>query len=108
MGIDTKHIYGLAMALSMAIVGIAGIFLAIRTNFAPSDGPLRLLFAFEAVIIGGMGSLWGTLIGGMVLGVAQSIGSKLDPGWGTLTGHLAFLAILLFKPNGLFPRTRDR
>jgi branched-chain amino acid transport system permease protein len=108
MGIDNRHVYGLAMGLAMAIVGIAGVYLAIRTNVDPSVGPGRLLFAFEAVIIGGLGSLWGTLAGGVILGVSQSIGFKLDPGWGILTGHLAFLAILVFRPNGLFPRTRDQ
>jgi branched-chain amino acid transport system permease protein len=107
MGVDNRHIYGLAMAIAMAIVGIAGVYLAIRTNFDPSVGPGRLLYAFEAVIIGGLGSLWGTLAGGMILGVSQAIGFRLDPGWGVLTGHLAFLTVLVFRPNGLFARTRD-
>ena len=108
MGINNRHIYGLAMALAMAIVAIAGVFLAIRSNISPAEGPARLLYAFEAVIIGGLGSLWGTLVGGIILGVAQSIGLKADPGWGTLAGHLAFLAVLVVRPNGLFARTRDR
>lgn len=108
MGIHTHHIYGLAMALSMAVVAIAGVYLAVRTNFDPSIGPARLLYAFEAVIIGGLGSLWGTLAGGVILGVFQTIGFRLDPGWGILTGHLAFLVILVLRPNGLFPKTRDR
>lgn len=108
MGIHTHHIYGLAMALSMMVVAIAGVYLAIRTSFDPSVGPTRLLFAFEAVIIGGLGSLWGTLAGGVILGVSQSIGAKLDPGWGVLTGHLTFLAVLMLRPNGLFPKTRNK
>jgi len=108
MGINNRHIYGVAMALAMGIVALAGIFLALRANISPADGPLRLLYAFEAVIIGGLGSLWGTLAGGMILGVAQAIGLKADPGWGILAGHLAFLAVLVVRPNGLFPRTRDR
>ena len=108
MGIDNRHVYGLAMAIALAIVGIAGVYLAIRTNFNPTIGPGRLLYAFEAVIMGGLGSLWGTLAGGMMLGVSQAIGFRLDPGWGILTGHLTFLAVLIFRPNGLFPRTRDR
>ena len=107
MGIDHRHIYGLAMAVALVLVGIAGIFLGIRTNFDPALGPSRLLFAFEAVIIGGLGSIWGTLAGGVILGVAQNIGAKIDPGWQILAGHLAFLAILVLRPNGLFPRTRD-
>lgn len=108
MGIKEQHIYGLAMALAMGIVGIAGVYLAIRTNFDPTAGPGRLLYAFEAVIIGGLGSLWGTLAGGIILGVSQAIGFRFDPGWGILTGHLAFLTVLVFRPNGLFPRTRDQ
>lgn len=106
MGIDNRKLYGLAMALSLGIVAIAGIFLGVRTTFAFSSGPDRLLFAFEAVIIGGLGSLWGTLVGGVILGVAQTIGAKLSPGWGVLTGHLVFLAVLLFRPSGLFAPAR--
>ena len=107
MGIDHRHIYGLAMAVALILVGIAGIFLGIRSNFDPSLGPSRLLFAFEAVIIGGLGSIWGTLAGGVILGVAQNVGAKIDPGWQILAGHIAFLAVLVLRPNGLFPRTRD-
>jgi branched-chain amino acid transport system permease protein len=106
MGIDRDRLYALAMALSLAIVAIAGIFLGIRTTFAFSSGPDRLLFAFEAVIIGGLGSLWGTLVGGVILGVAQTIGARLSPGWGVLTGHLVFLAVLLLRPAGLFAKSR--
>ncbi len=107
MGIDNRHVFGLAMAIALAVVAIAGVFLSIRTNFDPSIGPGRLLFAFEAVIIGGLGSLWGTLAGGVILGVAQAIGAKLNPGWQILAGHLAFIVVLVLRPNGLFPRIRD-
>ncbi len=107
MGINHRHIFALAMAISLFLVGIAGIFLGIRTSFDPSIGPSRLLFAFEAVIIGGLGSIWGTLAGGIILGLAQNIGAKINPGWQILAGHVAFLLILLVRPNGLFPRTRD-
>jgi branched-chain amino acid transport system permease protein len=107
MGIENRKIYGIAMALAMGLVAIAGVFLAIRTTFDPSAGPARLLYAFEAVIIGGLGSLWGTLAGGLVLGVAQTIGFALSPAWGIAFGHIAFLLVLLFRPNGLFPKTRD-
>ena len=91
----------------MIFTAIAGVLLAIRTNFDPAAGPIRLIFAFEAVIIGGLGSLWGTLIGGMVLGIAQSVGAALSPTWQILAGHIAFLIILIIRPSGLFPRTRD-
>jgi branched-chain amino acid transport system permease protein len=108
MGIDNRHIYALAMAIALAVVGISGILLGIGTTFDPALGPSRLLFAFETVIIGGMGSMWGTLAGGMILGVTQTIGFRIDPGWGGLLGHGAFLAVLLFRPSGLFPKTRER
>lgn len=105
VGIDNRRLYGLAMAISLATVAVAGIFLAIRTSFTPTTGPLRLIFAFEAVIIGGLGSLWGTLLGGIVLGVSQSIGAQISPGWDVLAGHLVFLAVLLVRPTGLLGRT---
>ena len=104
MGLNKRHIFGLAMALSLAVTAVAGIFLGIRTSFDPSVGGGRLIFGFEAVIIGGLGNLWGTLIGGIILGVAQNIGAQINPGWQLLSGHIAFLIILVIKPKGLFPR----
>jgi branched-chain amino acid transport system permease protein len=104
MGLDRRTVFAWAMALSMAVVAVAGVFLAIRANFDPYIGPSRLIFGFEAVIIGGLGNLWGTLAGGVVLGVAQAIGAKIDPGYQLLAGHIAFLAILALRPRGLFPR----
>jgi branched-chain amino acid transport system permease protein len=76
----------------------------VRTNFDPAIGPARLIFGFEAVIIGGLGSLWGTLFGGILLGVAQGIGAHIDPGWQMLAGHIAFLIVLAARPEGLFPK----
>jgi len=108
MGVDRQHVYALAMAIASAVVAVAGVFLVMRTTISPTDGPARLLYSFEAVIIGGLGSLWGTLLGGVILGVAQTIGAKLNPGWGVLAGHLAFLAVLMFRPQGLLPKTRER
>jgi branched-chain amino acid transport system permease protein len=104
MGLENRRVFAWAMALSMAVVAVAGVFLAIRTNFDPFIGPSRLLFGFEAVIIGGLGNLWGTLAGGVILGVAQGIGAKIDPGYQVLAGHVAFLIILAVRPRGLFPR----
>lgn len=101
MGIDHKHLYGLAMAIAFATVGLAGVFLGARTTFAPGSGSNQLLFGFEAVVIGGLGSLWGTLLGGIVLGVSQTVGNQASIGWDLLTGHLVFLAVLLFRPHGL-------
>jgi len=104
MGLDNRHVFALAMAVSLAVIAVAGILIAIRTNFDPAIGPARLIFGFEAVIIGGLGSMWGTLAGGIILGVSQAIGAHIDPGWQQLAGHLAFLAILAVRPQGLFPK----
>ncbi len=104
MGLNRRHIFGLAMALALGVTAIAGIMLGIRTSFDPSIGGGRLIFGFEAVIIGGLGNLWGTLVGGVILGVAQTVGAKIDPGWQLLAGHVAFLVILAVRPQGLFPR----
>lgn len=106
MGLDNRHVFGLAMALAMAVVAVSGVFLGVRTNFDPAIGPARLVFGFEAVIIGGLGSLWGTLAGGVILGVAQAIGARIDPGWQLLAGHLAFLFVLAVRPQGLFPKIK--
>jgi branched-chain amino acid transport system permease protein len=107
MGIDNRNLYSIALGIAMIFTALAGVLFAIRTNFDPAAGPIRLILAFEAVIIGGLGSVWGTLIGGMVLGIAQSVGAALSPTWQILAGHIAFLIILIVRPSGLFPRTRD-
>jgi branched-chain amino acid transport system permease protein len=108
VGIDAHHVYGIAMALALGTVAIAGVFLGIRTTFGPADGPVRLIFAFEAVVIGGLGSLWGTLVGGIILGVSQTLGNQIGPQYQILAGHLVFLAVLIFRPTGLFARQTVR
>ena len=107
MGADNRKVYAFAMAVAFAVVALAGVLMASRTNFDPTIGPGRLLFAFEAVIMGGLGSLWGTLIGGIILGVAQAIGATIKPGYQILAGHLVFLLVLIFRPRGFFPRSVD-
>ena len=104
MGIDNRRIYALATAIALTTVGLAGVYLGIRTQFNPTYGDVTLIFAFEAVIIGGLGSLWGTLLGGVVLGIAQTIGAQINPAYGILIGNLVFLAILAFRPTGLMPK----
>ena len=106
MGLDNRHVFALAMALSLAVIAVAGVFIAVRTNFDPAIGPARLIFGFEAVIIGGLGSMWGTLAGGIILGVSQAVGAQINPGWQLLAGHLAFLVILALRPEGLFPKVK--
>ncbi len=104
MGLDKRKVYAWAMALCLAVVAIAGVFIGMRANFDPAIGPGRLIFGFEAVIIGGLGNLWGTLAGGVILGVAQGIGAQIHPGFQVLAGHLVFLLVLAVRPRGLFPR----
>jgi branched-chain amino acid transport system permease protein len=100
-GVDSRHVYALVTGVAVAIVAVAGVLLAMKTTFSPTSGPTRLLFAFEAVVIGGLGSLWGTLAGGLVLGVAQTVGAQIDPAYGILAGHLVFLAVLALRPQGI-------
>lgn len=107
MGIRPRRIFALATGIAMVMAAIAALYLGARANFDPSIGPARLLYAFEAVIIGGLGSLWGTLAGGLVIGVAQAFGAALNPEWQILAGHIAFVAVLLLRPRGLFPRAMD-
>lgn len=104
MGIDVKHVYAIAMAISFAVIAIAGALVSVRTTFDPTSGPTRLLYAFEAVIIGGLGNLWATLLGGVVLGIAQTVGAQINPNWQTLSGHLVFLLVLMLRPKGFFPK----
>ena len=106
MGLNARKVYAQATALAFVLVGLAGALQGMRTTIAPSDGPMLLLFAFEAVIIGGMGSFWGTLAGAMLLGLTQQIGFRIDPGWGIWAGHAMFLLVLVLRPQGLFPKTR--
>jgi branched-chain amino acid transport system permease protein len=106
MGLDAKKVYALATAIAFVLIAAAGLLQGMRTTVSPADGPVLLLFAFEAVIIGGMGSFWGTLAGALLLGVTQQIGFRLDPGWGIWFGHLVFLVVLVLRPQGLFPKTR--
>ncbi len=107
MGIRPRNVFAIATGLALVVATIAALYLGIRANFDPTIGPARLIYAFEAVIIGGLGSLWGTLAGGIVIGVAQALGAAINPEWQILAGHVAFVAVLLVRPRGLFPRAND-
>jgi branched-chain amino acid transport system permease protein len=104
MGIRPDRVFATATAIAMLVVTIAALYLGTRANFDPNIGPARLIYAFEAVIIGGLGSLWGTLAGGIIIGVAQTLGAAVNPEWQILAGHVAFLIVLLVRPRGLFPK----
>ena len=104
LGADYRHLFGVAAALASGTVAFAGLALGMYTSVAPSSGPSYLLYGFAAVVIGGLGSLWGTLAGGMVLGVATTLGSLVDPDFGSMLPYLVFLAVLAVRPEGLFPK----
>ncbi|RWN48452.1 MAG: branched-chain amino acid ABC transporter permease [Mesorhizobium sp.] len=101
-GINPRAVYAMATAAAVGILGFAAVFQALRSTVAPADGPAQLIYAFEAVIIGGMGTLWGAFAGSMVLGISQAIGFRIDPGFGVLAGHIVFLIVLATRPQGLF------
>lgn len=103
VGSNAKHIYGVATAIAFVTIALAGMMYGMRSAISPSIGPSQLIFAFEAVVIGGLGSLWGTLLGGMVLGVTQTVSAYFDPSLSLLAGHLVFLIVLAFRPQGLLP-----
>ena len=103
-GVNPQKIYATATAIGVGILGLAAVFAALRATVSPADGSAQLIYAFEAVIIGGMGSIWGAFWGAMVLGIAQAIGLRIDPGLGILFGHLVFLVVLAIRPQGLMAR----
>ena len=95
VGVDARAVYARATAIAIATAAVAGVFYGMRTSFDPNAGASELLFAFEAVVIGGIGSLWGTLWGGILLGVAQNVGAQINPEYFALGGHVVFLAVLV-------------
>jgi branched-chain amino acid transport system permease protein len=104
-GADYRHVFGIAAALAFATVALAGIAYGLSSDLAPTTGTdTILLFAFAAVVIGGLGSLWGTLLGGVVLGVAQQIGAQINISDEVLAGYIVFLAVLVLRPQGLISR----
>ena len=108
MGIDNRRLYLVATSIALGTVAVGGFFLGTLTTCDPGAGATTLIFAFEAVVIGGLGSLWGTLVGGVVLGVAQTVGAAIDPAYGGLAGHLVFLLVLAGRPRGLLPAAAAR
>jgi branched-subunit amino acid ABC-type transport system permease component len=104
-GADYRHVFGICAALAFATVALAGISYGMTTVVSPTTGTdTILLFAFAAVVIGGLGSLWGTLVGGIVLGVSQEIGAQINISYTLLAGYIVFLAVLVVRPQGLTTR----
>lgn len=108
MGVDRRHVFSMVMALSAALAALAGMLLAMRTSVTPFSGVERLLIAFEVVVIGGLGSIWASLLGGLALGLVHVISFRLDPASGLLYGHILLLLVLLARPEGLAGRQRTR
>jgi branched-chain amino acid transport system permease protein len=104
-GADYRHVFGIAAALAFATVALAGLAYGMTTVVVPTTGTdTILLFAFAAVVIGGLGSLWGTLLGGVILGVAQQVGSQINISYELLAGYAVFLLVLVIRPQGLTTR----
>ncbi|MGV0820329.1 branched-chain amino acid ABC transporter permease [Martelella sp. AMO21009] len=109
---EAAHLVGLKvaglMATAMALVGITEAFsgglMSIWTNFDPSSGSSRLLIAFEVVVLAGLGSFWGVLVGGIIIALAQTFGGMIDSAYQMLAGHVVFLILFLARPQGLFPK----
>ncbi|MFN3954763.1 MAG: branched-chain amino acid ABC transporter permease [Pararhodobacter sp.] len=108
MGVDRRRVFATVMGLSAALAAIAGMLLAMRTSVTPFSGTERLLIAFEVIVIGGLGSIWASMLGGLALGVVHALGFRLDPASGLLYGHLLLLVILLARPEGLAGKRRVR
>ena len=105
MGINTKRIYAWAMAIAGGTAAIAGVLVGMTFTFYPHTGPDYLIIAFGVVIVGGLGSLMGTFMGGLILGLAQILGAHfLGPGFQLLSGYIILLIVLAFKPTGLFAK----
>jgi len=96
-GVDARRAHRAAAAIAVALAALAGVFLAMRGQVTPYSGPAQLIFAFEAVVIGGLGSIWGTLIGGIILGVSQALGGLISNQVSLLSGHLVFIAVLMWR-----------
>jgi branched-chain amino acid transport system permease protein len=106
MGVNPGRVYNVVMGLALALASVAGMLLAMRSSFTPYSGVERLLIAFEVVVLGGLGTFWGAMVGGIILGVAELVGLRFDPNAGPLYAHLLFLTGVLLRPSGLFgPRS---
>jgi branched-chain amino acid transport system permease protein len=106
VGIRVRPVFAGVAGIAVATAALAGIFIGTIGTFDPFQGTNSLIFAFEAVVIGGIGSLWGTLAGGMALGVTQVVVGQVNQAYAVLAVHLLFLAVLAVRPGGLFASHR--
>lgn len=101
MGVNIKRAYGIAMGIAMATAAVAGLGVGLRWTFYPSSGAEYLLIAFGVVVIGGMGSIPGTLVAGLVFGLAQVAGGA---NYGLFISYIVLLIMLAVRPQGLFSK----
>ncbi|WP_426397311.1 branched-chain amino acid ABC transporter permease [Ralstonia sp. R-29] len=106
VGINDRSFFSLVTGFVLVVISLAAVLYGVRTPFSPTAGPERLLYAFEAVVLGGLGNLWGTFIGALVVGLGQVVGARVHTGLGAFFGHLVFLVVLMAKPDGLFAKGR--
>ena len=105
MGMRTSHVYAVASGVALASASIAGFMVGMTRSFQPFDGPPFLLMAFGVVILGGLGSLWGSFVGGVLLGIVQVLaGTYAGPAAQQVAGYLLILLVLALRPQGLFSR----
>jgi len=103
VGVRVGPVFATVAGIAVATAALAGVFIGAIGNFNPLTGTATLIFAFEAVVIGGLGSLWGTLVGGIALGVTQVVVGEINQAYAVLAVHLLFLLVLAVRPAGLFP-----
>jgi branched-chain amino acid transport system permease protein len=104
VGVRVRRVFATVAGIAVATAALAGVFIGTIGTFDPFAGASTLIFAFEAVVIGGLGSLWGTLAGGMALGVTQVVVGQVNQAYAVLAVHLLFLGFLAIRPNGLVSR----
>ncbi len=105
MGVNTRNIYARAMGIAMMTAAVAGVLLGMTFTFYPHTGPQYLIIAFGVVVIGGLGSMKGTMVGGLILAIAQLLGSQLfGPGYQLFCGYVVLLIVLAVRPQGIFGR----
>lgn len=106
VGVNDRRLFAYMAGFVLVTVAVASVLYGMRTPFSPTAGPERLIYSFEAVVLGGLGNLWGTFFGGLIIGVAQLLGARIDTGLGPFFGHLVFLVVLIARPEGLFKAGR--
>ena len=105
MGINTDRVFAFTFAIAMALAGVAGVCFGLTFPFVPTSGMSFLIIAFGVIVLGGLGSILGTFIGGIVFGLAQTLGSYFfGVNAQLLVAYLMVLVVLSIRPQGIFGR----